>query len=109
MKHFFFNKNHHEWDAACYITSDITYELNYFLPNEIENIKFYILMVDTHWLQLELFIDPQIVLNFLIFLEKIYLNSTQISVKFTFQAISTLTFLKTENMFAVNSPIIVET
>ena len=36
-----------------------------------------------NWLQLELFTDPKISLNFLTFLKKIYLNSTQTIPKFT--------------------------
>ena len=39
-----FDKNRHEGGVACLIRSDISYELNSFLPNEIENITFDILM-----------------------------------------------------------------
>ena len=42
-----FDKNRHEGGVACYIRSDISYKLNYFLPNEIENSTFNILMLYT--------------------------------------------------------------
>ena len=46
--------------------------------------------------QLELHTYTQLSLNVLTFLEKIYLNSIQAIVKFNFQEISTLIFLKTK-------------
>ena len=76
-------RNLHEGGVACYIRSDISYKLNSFLPTEIENSTFNILMLHTKPIQLELFTDHHIKLNFLIFLKKIYLNSTQAIVKFT--------------------------
>ena len=39
-----FDRNRHGGGVACYIRSDISYKLNSFLPNEIENITFDILM-----------------------------------------------------------------
>ena len=42
-----FNRNQHGGGVACYIKSDISYNLNSFLPNEIENITFDILMPHT--------------------------------------------------------------
>ena len=42
-----FDRNRHGGDVACYIRSDISYKLNSFLPNEIENITFDILMPHT--------------------------------------------------------------
>ena len=41
------DRNRHWGDVACYIRSDISYKLNYFLPNEIENSTFNILMPHT--------------------------------------------------------------
>ena len=35
-----FDRSRHEGGVACYIRSDINYKLNYFPPNEIENISF---------------------------------------------------------------------
>ena len=35
-----FDRNWHGGGVACYITSDISYKLNSFLPNEIESITF---------------------------------------------------------------------
>ena len=42
-----FDRNRHGGGAACYIRSNINYKLNSFLPNEIENITFDILMPHT--------------------------------------------------------------
>ena len=42
-----FDRNRHGAGVACYIRSDISYKLNSFLPNEIENITFDILMPNT--------------------------------------------------------------
>ena len=42
-----FDRNRHGEGVACYIRSGISYKLNYFLPNEIENITFDILMPRT--------------------------------------------------------------
>ena len=39
-----FDRNRHGGGVACFIRSDISYKLNSFLPNEIENITFDILM-----------------------------------------------------------------
>ena len=39
-----FDRNWHGGGVACYIRSDISYKLNSFLPKEIENITFNILM-----------------------------------------------------------------
>ena len=60
-------------------------------------------------MKLELFTDPQIILNFLTFLEKIYLNATKVIIRFTFQAISTLILLNKEDMFLINPPIVAKT
>ena len=65
-----------------YIRSDINNKLNYFMPNEIENITFNILMLHTKPITAGIIYRPQISLNFLILLKKIYLNSTQNIVKF---------------------------
>ena len=65
-----------------YIRSDINNKLNYFMPNEIENITFDILMLHTKPITAGIIYRPQISLNFLILLKKIYLNSTQNIVKF---------------------------
>ena len=43
----YFDKNRHGGGVACYITSDISYKLNSFLPNESENITIDILMPHT--------------------------------------------------------------
>ena len=56
-------------------------------------------MPHTNGSQLEVFTDPQISLNLLIFLKKTCLNSTQAIAKFTSQAISILIILKIENIF----------
>ena len=88
--------------VACYIRSDISYKLIFFLENEIKTIPFDILMPHNKPITIGIIYRPQISLNFLIILKKIYLNSTQAFVKFTLKAISTLIFLKTENMFAIN-------
>ena len=77
-----FDRNRHRGGVACYIRSDISYKLNSFLPNEIGNITFNILMPHTEPITTEIIYRPQINLNFLIFLKKIYLNSTQAIVKF---------------------------
>ena len=42
-----FDRNRHGRGVACYIKSDSSYKLNSFLPNEIENITFDILMPHT--------------------------------------------------------------
>ena len=42
-----FDRNRHGGGVACYIRSDISYKLNSFLPNEVENITFDILMPHT--------------------------------------------------------------
>ena len=42
-----FDRNRHGRGVACYIRSDISCKLNYFLPNEIENITFDVLMPHT--------------------------------------------------------------
>ena len=42
-----FDRNRYGGGVACYIRSDISYKLNSFLPNEIENITFDILMPHT--------------------------------------------------------------
>ena len=42
-----FDRNRHREGVASYIRSDISYKLNSFLPNEIENITFNILMSRT--------------------------------------------------------------
>ena len=44
---FRFDRNRHGRGVVCYIRSDIIYKLNSFLPNEIENITFDILMPHT--------------------------------------------------------------
>ena len=44
---FFVSINRHGGGVACYIRSDINFKLNSFLPNEIENITFDILMPHT--------------------------------------------------------------
>ena len=77
-----FDRNRHT-SVACYIRSDISYKLYSLPPNETENITFDILMPHTKSITVGIIIDPQISLNFLIFLKKIYLNSTQAIVKFT--------------------------
>ena len=42
-----FNRNQYGGGVACYIRGDISYKLNSFLPNEIENSTFDILMPHT--------------------------------------------------------------
>ena len=42
-----FDRYRHEGGVACYIRSDISCKLNSFLPNEIENSTFNILMPHT--------------------------------------------------------------
>ena len=103
-----FDRNRYGGGVACYIRSD-SYKLNSFLPNEIENITFDILMPHTKPITVGIIYRPQISLNFLIFLKKIYLNSTQAIMKFTSWVISTLIFLKTEHMFSRNPLVITKT
>ena len=57
-----FNRYRHGRGITCYIRSDISYKLNSFLPNEIGNFTFNILIPHT---------------------KKISLKSTQAIVKFT--------------------------
>ena len=78
-----FDRNRHTGGVACYIRSDISYKLNSLLPNEIKNIAFNILMPHMKPITVGIIYRPQISLNFLMFLKKIYLNSTQAIVKFT--------------------------
>ena len=92
-----FDRNRHGGSVACYIRSDISYKLNSLLPNEFKNITFDILMLHTKPISVGIIYRPP---NFLIFFKKVYLNSTQAIV------ISTLIFLKTENMFSINPPVI---
>ena len=42
-----FDRNQHGGGVACYIRNDISYKLIYFLPSEIKNITFDILMPHT--------------------------------------------------------------
>ena len=101
-----FDKNRHGGGVAIYIRS---YKLNFLLRNEIESITFDILMPHTKPITVGIIYRPQISLNFLIFLKKIYLNSTQAIMKFTSWVISTLIFLKTEHMFSRNPLVITKT
>ena len=82
-----FDRNRHEGGVAFYLRSDISYKLNSFLPNEIENSTFNILMPHTKPIAIGIIYRPQIKLKFLIFLKKVNLNSTQAIVKFTSWAI----------------------
>ena len=92
-----FDRNWHGGGVTCYIRSDISYKLNSFRPNEIEN-NFNISMARTK--QITIGIIYRLLKSiYLIFLKRIYQNSTQPIVKFTSWAISTLIFLKTEISF----------
>ena len=101
-----FNRNRHGGGVACYIRTDIsTLAINWIL----------LILHSTFWCHtqnrspLELFTNPLISLNFLIFLKEFRSNSTQAIVIFTSYAISTLIFLKTENIFLINPRVIAET
>ena len=74
-----FDRNRHGGGVACYIRSDISYKLNFLLLNEIENVTFDILMAHTKPITVGITYS----VNFLIFLKKIYVNSTQAIVRFT--------------------------
>ena len=78
-----FDRNRYREGAASNIRSDISHKLNSFLPNEIENITFDILMSHTNPITIGIIYTHQISIIFLIFLQKIYLNSTQAIAKFT--------------------------
>ena len=53
-----FDRNRHEGGVACYIRSD-SYKSNSFLPNEIENSTFNILMPHTKPITIGIFYRPQ--------------------------------------------------
>ena len=107
-----FNRNRHGGGVACYIRTDIsTLAINWILFCQMK-LK---ILHSTFWCHtqnrspLELFTNPLISLNFLIFLKEFRSNSTQAIVIFTSYAISTLIFLKTENIFLINPRVIAET
>ena len=60
-----FDRKRHGGDVACYIRSDISYKLNSFLPNEIENITFDILMPHTTPITIGIIYGPPNVSKFL--------------------------------------------
>ena len=91
------------------VRSDISYKLTSLLPNEIENITFDILMQHMKPITIGIIYGPQISLNFLIFLKKIYLKLTPAILKLISMAISILIFLKMENVFSINPPVITKT
>ena len=91
------------------VRSDISYKLTSLLPNEIENITFDILMQHMKPITIGIIYGPQISLNFLIFLKKIYLKLTPAILKLISMAISILIFLKMENLFSINPPVITKT
>ena len=64
--------------------SEISYELNSFLPNKTENITFDILMPHTKPIAIGIIYRPPNQSTHLDFLKKIYLKSKQAIVKFTF-------------------------
>ena len=101
-----FDKNRHEEGVACYFRSGISYELNSFLPNEIENITFHILMPHTKPITIEIIYRPRNQSKLLDNFEENLLYSTQTIVKFTSKAISKLIFLKMEIMLLTNLPVI---
>ena len=101
-----FDNNRHGGGGACYIRSDISYKLNFFLPNEIENIPFDILMPHTKPITIRIIYRPQNQSKFLDIFEENLPKLNSGFVKFTSYATSTLIFLKTENMFRINPPLI---
>ena len=79
-----FERNQHGGGVTCCIRSDISYKLNSFLPNEIENIPFDILIPHTKPITIVIIYRPPNQSTFLDIFERIYLNSTQAIVIFTF-------------------------
>ena len=71
-----FDRNLHG-GVACYIRSDISCKLNTFLPNEIENVTFNILMPHTKPITIGIIYRPPNQSKFHDILKKIYLDSTQ--------------------------------
>ena len=78
-----FDRNRHGGGVPCYIRSDISYKLNSFLPNEIENITFNILMLHMKPIKIGIIYRPPNQFKILDICEEICLNSTQVIVKFT--------------------------
>ena len=54
-----FNRNRHRVGVACYIRSDISYKVIFFLPNGIESITFDILMPHTKPITIGIIYRPQ--------------------------------------------------
>ena len=67
---FRFDRNRHGGAVACYIRSEISYKLNSFLPNKIENIAFDILMPHTKPITIGIIYRPPNQSKFLDIFEK---------------------------------------
>ena len=80
---FCFNRNQHKGGVACYIRSDISYNLNSFLPNEIENINSGILMPHTKPITVGIIYRPANQSKFLDIFEENLPKLTQAIVKLT--------------------------
>ena len=103
-----FERKRHGGSIACDIKSDISCKLNAFLPNEIKNIIFNILMPHTKSTTIVILYKPQNQSNFINIFEE-NLPKLNTSYREIYYAISTSIFLKTENMFSVNPPVIIKT
>ena len=53
-----FDRSRHGGGVTCYVRSDISYKLNSFLPNEIENTTFDILMPHTKLITIRIIYRP---------------------------------------------------
>ena len=103
-----FDRNRHWGGVACYIRSDISYKLNSFLPNEIENSTFNILMPHTKPITIGIIYRPQNQTKCLDIFEedlpKLNTGHRGIYLLGNFNV-----FLKTENMILINPPVITKT
>ena len=66
-----YGRNRHGRSVACCIRNNISYKLNLFLPNEIQNISFDILMPHTKPITVKNYLQTSKLVYFLIFLKKI--------------------------------------
>ena len=83
-----------------------SYKLNSFVPNEIENITFDVLMPHTKSITNGVICRPQIRLNFLIHFGDCLSKLKPAYCEIYSPGDSTLIFLKTENMFSIIPPVI---
>ena len=103
-----FDRNRHWGDVACYIRSDISYKLNYFLPNEIENSTFNILMPHTKPITIAIIYRPQNQTKCLDIFEE-DLPKLNTGYRGIYLLGNFNVFLKTENMILINRPVITKT